>query len=356
MLDFYTSQQLPSGQMRGYDDCAYYCKLPLRLLLGGRVDEADRMLTFCKNNFLTPNGDFMNDNTLSSFDAAAKTLHWEFADFYPYLNQWWITCGVRLGRFDFVDTAYQYVDRHWFNPVTAASVVQDPLGENPEGYNEHCIFNSAHLGNTYLFMGNKDKALAVGDTICKMVDAQPDLEGSGDTLRFYMRFNDDFQLIKGYPEGARGVKNAAICKGNEAFQCWWSLGYPVAYLANVYNLTGEAKYLASAEKILAFCLRCNENLRHNIVSHKVMWGAAMVGAITGRKQYWDLSRDIASHIMNVGQVESGEVKNWQWERDEAGNGTVYGEAQVIDQTGEIAYWFSVVARLMEQAELDGKLN
>jgi len=356
MLDFYTSQQLPSGQMRGYDDCAYYCKLPLGLLLGGRVDEADRMLTFCKNNFLTPTGDFMNDNTLTSFDPAAKTLHWEFADFYPYLNQWWITCGVRLGRFDFVDTAYQYVDRHWFNPVTAASVVQDPLGENPEGYNEHCIFNSAHLGNTYLFMGNKEKALAVGDTICRMVDAQPNLEGSGDALRFYMRFNDDFQLIKGYPEGARGVKNAAICKGNEAFQCWWSLGYPVAYLANLYNMTREVKYLQSAEKILAFCLRCNENLRNNIVSHKVMWGSAMVGSITGRKEYWDLSRDIASHIMNVGQIESGEVKNWQWERDGEGNGTVYGEAQVIDQTGEIAYWFSVVARLMEQAELDGKLN
>ena len=76
-------------------------------------------------------------------------------------------------------------------------------------------------------MGNKEKALAVGDRICKMVDAQPDLEGTGDGLRFYMRFNDDFELIKKYPDGARGVKNAAICKGNEPFQCWWSLGYPI---------------------------------------------------------------------------------------------------------------------------------
>ena len=69
-----------------------------------------------------------------------------------------------------------------------------------------------------------------------------------------------------------------------------------------------------------------------------------------------LIQDIASHIMNVGQIETGEVKNWQWEKDENGKGTVYGEAQVIDQTGEIAYWFSVVARLMEQADLEGKLN
>ena len=44
--------------------------------LGGRVDEADRMLTFCRNSFLTPIGDFMNDNTMTTFDPDAKTLHW----------------------------------------------------------------------------------------------------------------------------------------------------------------------------------------------------------------------------------------------------------------------------------------
>eukprot|EP00483_Globobulimina_turgida_P010716 UN10737 len=196
MLDFYVAQQLPSGQMKGYLDSCYYCKLPLGLLLSGRVDEADRMLEYCKNNFLTPIGDFMNDNKCTSFDPGpTKTLHWEFADFYPYLNQWWITCGVRLGRFDFAEKAYNYVDTYWYNPATQAQVVQDPLNKNPEGYNEHCIFNSAHIGNTYLFMGNKQKALAVGDTIVKTVNAQPDIEKTGNELRFYMRFKDDFEII-----------------------------------------------------------------------------------------------------------------------------------------------------------------
>ena len=74
MLDYYVNLQQPSGQMKGYEDCAYYCKLPLGLLLGGRVDEADRMLTFCRNQFLTPIGDFMNDNTMTTFDPDAKTL------------------------------------------------------------------------------------------------------------------------------------------------------------------------------------------------------------------------------------------------------------------------------------------
>ena len=44
-----------------------------------------------------------------------------------------------------------------------------------------------------------------------------------------------------------------------------------------------------------------------------------------------------------------------WEKDSNGVGTPYGEAQVIDQTGEIAYWFYVVANQMEKAEKAGRL-
>ena len=41
--------------------------------------------------------------------------------------------------------------------------------------------------------------------------------------------------------------------------------------------------------------------------------------------------------------------HWGWER-----GTPYGEAQVVDQTCEIAYWFYVVARQMEKAQAGGR--
>merc|ERR1711998_670699 len=99
-----------------------------------------------------------------------------------------------------------------------------------------------------------------------------------------------------------------------------------------------------------FASRCNPDIRNNIVAHKVMWASSLVGNLTGDKLYWDLSRDIAGHIMNVGQVDDGRVLNWGWEK-----GTPYGEAQVIDQTGEIAYWFYVVACQMEKAKASGKL-
>ena len=85
-----------------------------------------------------------------------------------------------------------------------------------------------------------------------------------------------------------------------------------------------------------------------------MWGASLVGNITGKQEHWDLVRSIAGHIIHVGQAADGRVTNWGWERDGNGVGTEYGEAQVIDQTGEIAYWFYVVARQMEKAEVAGR--
>ena len=229
MLDAYPVSS--SGSIADCDDACHYCKLPNALAMAGRMDDCDRMLDLCVRSFLCENGDFRNN-------PAEKTLHWEFEDFYPYLNQWWITAGMRLGRFDFVGKAYNYCDKYWFNPKTNAQVVQDALNQNPDGYNEHCIFNSAHMGYTQLFMGNIRKAKAIGHTIIKMVEKQPNMDETGNKLKFYQRFNDDFELLTSFPDGHRGVKLAAIIKGNEPGQCWWSLGYPVAYLTHLYTYTG----------------------------------------------------------------------------------------------------------------------
>jgi len=348
MLDFYTALQLPSGQLDGLDDACHYCKLPNALIWGGRIKEADAMMDFLVARFMRPNGDFSNEPYEGTWcPQEQKTLHWEFYDFYAYLNQWWITAGVRLSRFDFVGKAFAFVDEHWYNPKVHAGVLQEPLGRR----SENCIFTSAHLAFTMLHMGDERRARLLSETIVRMVAKQPHL---GDALVYYNRFDDDLNLLQHFAPDDKGVKLAAIVDGNKPGQCWWSLGYPAAVLAHMYMRTGEQRYLDTAEHILQFASRCHQDLRSNIVSHKVMWAASLVGNLTGKQLYWDLVRDIAGHIVNVGQVADGRVLNWQWERDSAGNGTPYGEAQVVDQTAEIAYWFYVVAAQMEKAQRGGR--
>jgi len=350
MVDYYLERQLPNGGLEGCDDPCHYCKLPNALVWGGKIKEADAMLDFCVDKFMRPNGDFTlspSDNHFAPLDK--KTLHWEFYDFYAYLNQWWMTAGIRLSRFDFVPQAYNYVESNWYNPKANAGILQAPL----DGNYENCIFTSAHLGFSMMHCGQNEKANLVADTIVKMVGKQPDMDN--DTLTYYNRFDDDHQLIKSWDADDKGVKLAAIVDGKEETQCWWSLGYPIAFMAHMHNMTGKPEYLQTAETILEFVGRCHPNSRNSIIAHKVMWGASLVGNITGKKEHWDIVRSVSGHIMDVGQVEDGRVLNWGWEKDANGVGTEYGEAQVIDQTCEIAYWFYVVACQLEKAERNGKL-
>ena len=145
----------------------------------------------------------------------------------------------------------------------------------------------------------------------------------------------------------------------------WSLGYPAAFLAHLYARTYDPVYLTTAERILDFASRCaprsatctrihmwvlsvcsrrsaararsvctraiprrcNPDLRSNIVAHKVMWAASLVGNLSGKREHWDLVREISAHIIDVGQAEDGRVLNWAWER-----GTPYGEAQARADT------------------------
>ena len=146
MLDYYCALQRPDGGLDGLDDASHYCKLPNALVWGGRPAQADAMLDFCVSRFLRPNGDFTNEPAPSHYAPAQKSLHWEFNDFYAYLNQWWITAGVRLSRNDFVGRAFEYVDRHWYNAATHAGILQEPLDMRYE----NCIFTSAHLGTRLL--------------------------------------------------------------------------------------------------------------------------------------------------------------------------------------------------------------
>ena len=349
MLDAYTRLQRPDGSLEGFDDPCHYCKLPNALAWGGRIKEADAMLDHCVNTFLRPNGDFTASPTAEACaPQSQKTIHWEFYDFYSYLNQWWITAGVRLSRSDFVHRATSYVLKHWHNQAIHAGCLQAPLGS---GRHENCIFTSAHLGFTLLHAGAPAEAERIGRTIVAMVAKQPRLA----ELKYYNRFDDSLELLTSFAPDDPGVKLAAIVDGTKPDQCWWSLGYPVAFLAHLHLHTGDPDFLATAENILEFVGRCDDDVRNNIVAHKVMWGASLVGAITGKREHWELVRHIAGHILTA-QAECGRVMDWKWERGPDGvTPTEYGAAQLIDQTGEIAYWFFVVARQMEKAELAGKL-
>jgi hypothetical protein len=108
------------------------------------------------------------------------------------------------------------------------------------------------------------------------------------------------------------------------------IGYPIAFLAKLYEATADGAYLKAARGYLDFSLSCEGNLRSFHTSHKVAWGAAVLARITGDPRCMELAVTIADHLLGI-QDPSG-----AWLVDQPAHTT-------FDQTAEIAIWLQEIS-------------
>jgi hypothetical protein len=108
------------------------------------------------------------------------------------------------------------------------------------------------------------------------------------------------------------------------------IGYPIAFLAKLYEATAEKVYLKAARDYLDFALSCDDNLRSSPTSHKVAWGAAVLARITSDPHCTELAVTIADHLLAI-QDPSG-----AWLVDQPAHTT-------FDQTAEISIWLQEIS-------------
>ena len=193
-IRFFLRNLQKNGQIANETDLGTYGKLPNALIFSGYPKQANMVLNYVMENFFQPNGDFVTRPGL-------KSVKKPFEIFYPYCNQWLLQAGMNLRRFDFVFKAAEFMDTY-YNPVLHASTIIQPYNEN--GGNVHCIFNSAALGTTYLYLSNVERAQKIGDTIIEMFNKQPDI--TNENKVYYLRFGDDKEYVKRM-EDVPGVRN-----------------------------------------------------------------------------------------------------------------------------------------------------
>ena len=155
-----------------------------------------------------------------------KTIHWEFYDFYAYLNQWWITAGVERSGLDLVRRATSGSLKHWHTGRRLRAPV--PLGA--EG--ARSASESRDIGFTLRF-GAPAEAERIGRASSRWSPAQP----ASPTKTIIA--STKLELLTSFAPDDPGVKLAAIVDGTKPDQCWWSLGGPVAFLAHLHLHTGD---------------------------------------------------------------------------------------------------------------------
>lgn len=292
-------------------DLAAFYKAPYLFLISGDLPATRRVLNYVRATFMRPDGDFVTDGETKSENAA-------FQEYWSYPNGWLVIAAQKAGRFDLAQVGFDYL-RRFYNPTLDGFVTHRSAPADAAVLD---VLTNAHLGLVALYLGDLEKARAAGRMLARCAERQPDT-ASG----FYLRLD-----VRGEPVTAYTADNAMFHQVSavEPDQAFFMIGYPMAFLGKLYQATGDAACLATAQRYLEFALSCGETIRRSHFAHKVAWGAAVLARLTVDRSAADLALAIAQSLLDS-QDQSG-----AW---------LVAEPPIVslDQTAEVAIWLREIA-------------
>lgn len=295
-------------------DLAAYYKLPMLLLLTGRLRDAHRVLDHIVADFARNDGDFGTEEETRTADPM-------LAQYPGYMTGWIALGALRVGRFDVAMPAYQWL-RGFHDPKTGGATLLGPDGDEDQPIS---TLMTAHLGLAALTFGDKPVAEACGRALADMLDAQPEPHE-----RLMLRMTRDGGFLE-----AEGEDEAPLfaVEAGRADQAFFFVGYPIAFLTQLYRATGEAQALDTARRYADFALACGEAIEVNHFAHKVGWGMGLLHKATGDARHGAVARAVAEHLID----EQGDDGGWL-EDDPL--------STRLDQSAEVGIWLTELSALI----------
>ncbi|WP_433334259.1 hypothetical protein [Spirillospora sp. CA-294931] len=283
------------------DDLACHYKSPQLLAAAGHPSDARRVLDHIERRFMRSNGDFATEGTVKSANPV-------FDEFRAYPNAWIAIAAHRMGRFGTAARAMGHLVRY-HNLGNGGFRTNLASGTDS--------LTTAHLGLASLYTGQVERAAAAGVHLAQLLAVQPDLKAG-----FYVRLDHRGRPVTEFPGEAAPVH---VVSATEPEQAYFMIGYPIAFLTLLAELTEDATCLETAHGYLDFVLSSGGNPRSCHHAHKVGWGAALYARTTGDREAAGLASDIAGHLLATQSAEG------HWLPGEAPHTT-------YDQTAETALW------------------
>ncbi|HET9253926.1 MAG TPA: hypothetical protein VFO16_01840 [Pseudonocardiaceae bacterium] len=295
------------------DDLACYYKSPYLFQLVGRTRDAARLLAFIQRRFMRADHDFTTAENHKSGNPA-------FTEYWAYPNGWLAMTAQRMGRFDVAYPAWDYLrsyhDRARGGFFTGRAARSGGKGETTDA------LTTAHLGLLCLFFGDIQRAEGAGRWLAWLLEMQPDPRSG-----LFLRRDRAGSLVREFPDDAAAFH---VVSAHQPDQAYFMIGYPIAFLAKLFQATRNADHLRAACGYLDFVLSCEGDLRSSPASHQVAWGAAVLSEITADPRGAGLASAIADHLLAI-QDPSG-----AWLISQPAHTT-------FDQTAEVAIWLREIS-------------
>ena len=262
-------------------DLGSYYKWPLALAALGRMELARQVLDVIVDDFMTSEGDFR-----SGEEKSADPIYGLIAD--TYTNTWPIVAARVLERPDVAEVGLGCL-RQRHVPQTGGYLTGRP-GQHSDGRQD--IVTIAGCGNAFLACGHAREAIGAGDCLLRILAGQ-----EGPANPFYLYIDGDGKILDTLelPERLTRIRL------EEADQAYVYLGMAAIFLARLYMVAEELRFLEGARGYFVVNRACGERALRGTGCCKTGWAAAGLFRITGESQYRDVARRAAEEVVAAQQ-------------------------------------------------------
>jgi hypothetical protein len=282
--------------------------------------EGNLTLNWIINHYMTKAGHF--EETASG--AAVS----RFCDLYEDL---WIAWGAaRLGRSEVSRTIFGFCS-NFFD--TRFGGFRSTLKTVPViGAEIYDLRSTALAGLVALTMGELDIAVAAGKFTAALMDLQPDVREE-----FLLVRDEQGNLKESYPAELARFFVIPRFAGRSQTPLYYALGLGIILLARLFEVTGDTRCLAAAERYALVCQDYGKEVLCNHYSGKLGWAFRVLSRLTGKQEYKQWADQAIEYLFET-QLPSG-----AWSVP-----TLYARSEdqpllfTIDRTAEYILWITYV--------------
>jgi len=240
-----------------------------------------------KNKYQQEDGDFRT----AIQDKGWAHLPCSPANRYLYSNGW-VICGLRrLGFLGVAERGLDFIRQFQSSSGGFASRFDLRKCQVIPRFLDSSSTSSAGLA--LLACGDIAAAKHAGDFILRLLDAQPHPD------RFYYC---SWDVESGLMTNVWGNEDTNAIRGRKQFclstesdprqELTWLVGKPMKFLAKLFDLTGDDRYLAGAKALLTFFEKLDHERVHNYGSCKIMWASSELYRHTGETHFAQTAEEI----------------------------------------------------------------
>jgi hypothetical protein len=279
-------QKSENGEFKdcGPELTAYY-KAPLMFSTCGRIESGNRCLGFIKR-YLNNSGELNSGREKTNFDRLQRNLA-------NYMDAWVAIGAWRLNDYAFSEQITAVLKKH--QNVTSGGVATGP--KKWAGLLRYDLATAASCGRAFLITGCRREAIAAGNFLVEALNHQEDV-----TSGLSLCFNERWKILETPSTSERTYYRLDLSKRGEKV---WFPAFSCAFLCELFQVTGDIRYLKSAESYFSYITRTIEYSDGLLANGKSGWSAGLLALLTSDEKYLCALRNIAPNVI-ARQKENGE--------------------------------------------------